>query len=152
MRRLFVRLAALAGLGAAGVAASRALGSEPEVEGVPNPLPPCSGVPNCARLTRSFATDATTLRRTAEAAIRSDRGLITGRPDEISLTASGLRATYRTGPFADDLAMETTDGADGHALLHLRSSSRVGRSDLGVNRRRLQRLLADVRLRLGQDA
>ena len=149
MRRFFFGLAALFGLGAAGVAATRVLGSEPEVEGVANPLPACPGVPNCARASRAFAIDADTLRRVAEASVRADRGLWTGRADEISLTEGGLRAIYRVGPFADDLATEVTPGAEGHSILHLRSASRTGRSDLGVNRARINRIVADVQARLG---
>lgn len=47
------------------------------------------------------------------------------------------RIEYRTRffRFVDDLELE----ADGH-VLHVRSASRVGNSDLGVNRKRVERL------------
>ena len=146
MKRLLIAL----GLIGAGAAASHKLGSRAEIAGVASPLAPCGPHPNCARIARAVPADAATVRRVAEAAVRSDRGLLTGRPDEISLTAGGLRATYRLGPFTDDLALEVTPGASGEAsVLHLRSAARVGRSDLGVNRRRVERLAADVLARLG---
>lgn len=150
MRRLFVRLLALAGIGAAGVAVSHRVGSRPEAEGVENPLPPCPrGVPNCSRMTRAIPAPPDEVRRAAEAAVRGGASLLTGRADEVMLTDGGLRAIYKTGPFADDLAIEVTPGAAGTSLLHIRSAARTGRSDLGVNRARAQRLVADVQTRLG---
>lgn len=143
------KLLALLALGGVSIAVSRQIGSRPEVDGVDSPLAPCGPYANCARVSRAIPMDAETVRRVAEAAVRSDRSLFTGRPDEISLTASGLRATYRIGPLTDDLALEVTEGAAGHSVLHLRSSSRVGKSDLGVNRHRVDRLVEDVLARLG---
>ena len=146
MKKLLFTLAALV----AGAAVSHRMGSVPEVSGVDSPLAPCGPHPNCARISRAIPADADTVRRVAEAAVRSDRGLLTGRPDEISLTAGGLRATYRIGPFTDDVAVEVTPGASGDAsVLHLRSASRAGRSDLGTNRRRVLRLVDDVLARVG---
>ncbi|MEL6614357.1 MAG: DUF1499 domain-containing protein [Bacteroidota bacterium] len=146
MKRFLLALAALG----AGVAVSHRTGSVPEVSAADSPLAPCGPHPNCARISRAIPADADTVRRVAEAAVRSDRGLVTGRPEEISLTAGGLRATYRVGPFTDDLAIEITPGASGNAsVLHLRSASRTGRSDLGVNRRRVLRLVTDVLARVG---
>ena len=146
MKRLLLAL----GLVGAGAAVSHGLGSRPDLDGADSPLAPCGPNPNCARISRAVPADADTVRRVAEAAVRTDRGLLTGRADEISLTAGGLRATYKTGPFTDDLALEVTPGASGDAsVLHLRSASRVGRSDLGVNRRRVERIAADVLARLG---
>ena len=146
MKRFVFGLLALAGVG---VATSRKMGSRPEVAGVDSPLAPCGPYPNCTRISRAVPADAETVRRVAEAAVRTDRGLLTGRPDQISLTDGGLRATYKAALFIDDLALEVTPGADGHSVLHLRSSSRVGRSDLGTNRRRVERIVADVLARLG---
>ncbi|MEM1056484.1 MAG: DUF1499 domain-containing protein [Bacteroidota bacterium] len=142
------KLLALLAIGGVSVAASHSLGSRPEVD-ADSPLAPCGSDPNCSRLSRAIAMDAETVRRVAEAAVRSDRGLFTGSVDELSLTGGGLRASYRVGPFTDDLALEVTEGADGGSVLHLRSASRMGRSDLGVNRRRLDRLVADIVARLG---
>ena len=147
MKRFFLAVTALAGVG---MILSRQTGSRPEVDAADSPLAPCGPFANCARLSRSIPADASTVRRVAEAAVRTDRSLLAGRADEISLTAGGLRATYRTGPFVDDLALEVTPGASGEAsILHLRSASRMGRSDLGTNQRRLDRLVADVLARVG---
>ena len=147
MKKLLLALLALLGVG---TVTSRKMGSRPEVEGVDSPLPACGQFPNCARISRAVPADASTVRRVAEAAVRTDRGLLTGRPEEISLTSGGLRATYRIALFSDDLALEVTPGASGDsAVLHLRSASRVGQSDLGTNRRRVERLAAEVLARVG---
>lgn len=146
MKRFFLTVLALGGVG---MLASQRMGSRPEVDGADSPLPSCGPYPNCARLSRAVPADAETVRRVAEAAVRSDRGLLTGRADELSLTQGGLRATYKVGPFTDDLALEVTAGPDGQSVLHLRSASRAGRSDLGVNRHRLDRLTDDILARLG---
>lgn len=143
------RILALLALAGVGVAVSRQVGSRPEVDGVDSPLPSCGPYPNCARVSRAVPADAETVRRVAEAAVRTDRDLLTGHADALSLTEGGLRAVYRIGPFRDDLALEVTAGTSGQSVLHLRSASRVGRSDLGVNRRRVERLAADILARLG---
>ncbi|MEM6325739.1 MAG: DUF1499 domain-containing protein [Bacteroidota bacterium] len=143
------RLLAFLAIGGVGAAVTHRIGSRPEVDGVGSPLATCGDHLNCARISRAVPAEAEAVRRVAEAAVRSDQGLFTGRVDEVSLTAGGLRAAYKMGLFTDDLALEVTEGADGHSVLHLRSASRLGRNDLGVNRRRVERLAADVLARLG---
>lgn len=58
------------------------------------------------------------------------------RPDSMRITA-----VYRVAwLFRDDVAVAVDPRPDG-SRLHVRSASRTGYSDLGVNRRRVQRLL-----------
>ncbi len=147
MKRFLLALATLTGIGAV---VSRQIGSQPELDAADSPLAACGPYANCARMSRAIPADESTVRRVAEAAVRTDRSLLAGRADEISLTAGGLRASYRVGPFVDDLALEVTPGASGKSsVLHLRSASRMGRSDLGTNERRLDRLVAEVMARVG---
>lgn len=57
---------------------------------------------------------------------------------DVTETAGGtIRATFTTGifRFVDDFVVQVDDG-----VLHVRSSSRVGHSDLGANRKRVERL------------
>ena len=58
------------------------------------------------------------------------------------LRAEARSALFR---FVDDVELLADEDA---GLIHFRSSSRVGRSDFGVNRRRLRRITALIRQRL----
>jgi hypothetical protein len=54
-------------------------------------------------------------------------------------------------PFVDDLAIWVSLDDDGFTRVEARSRSRIGKGDLGVNRRRIQRLLRHLDDRLGID-
>ena len=58
-------------------------------------------------------------------------------------TPTGALAAFTVGPFSDEVAVEVEAGSRG-AVLWVRSASRVGRSDWGVNARRAQRIVAAV--------
>lgn len=62
-----------------------------------------------------------------------------------------LRAEARSAlfGFVDDVELLADQEA---GLIHFRSSSRVGRTDFGVNRRRLRRITALIRQRLAEMA
>jgi uncharacterized protein (DUF1499 family) len=63
------------------------------------------------------------------------------RPQPDSMRAS---AVYRVAlVFKDDVQIAVDPQAPG-SVLHVRSASRVGESDLGVNRRRVERLLRHI--------
>lgn len=66
-------------------------------------------------------------------------------------TRGQLTVTCRTPVlrFVDDLAIWVSLDDEGFTLVEVRSRSRVGKGDLGVNRRRIQRLLRDLDDRLG---
>jgi uncharacterized protein (DUF1499 family) len=108
-----------------------------------SPLPPCPDSPNCVRTARAFAADADTLLMAAQ------RALAAMGPVELTLEpeAARLHAVFRVAlVFKDDVsvAVTTDDGGGGgaapdRATLHVRSASRLGYSDLGVNRRRVDR-------------
>ena len=148
MKRGLVVGLGLAGLAAAGVAASRALGSRPDEPGFEGPLPLCDAASNCyrARTVLSAAPDA--VRAVSLDAVRDYDHVLTGRALRVTPTELGLTAVFRSGPFRDDLTLAVTTGPGGGAVLHVRSASRVGESDIGVNRARVRRLLGDVERRL----
>jgi len=105
-----------------------------------NPLPPCPDTPNCERTSRAYATPPDTLYRAARQALDALG------PAALRLTPDSLRASavYRVAfVFKDDVDVAVTAEGDG-STLHVRSASRVGYSDLGVNRRRVGRLLGAV--------
>jgi len=57
-------------------------------------------------------------------------------------------ATTRWFRFKDDVVVRLRDRAEGGTRVDVRSKSRIGRSDLGTNARRIQAYLADVRTAL----
>ena len=138
----------LLGVAVVGLGSSRVLGSRPADPAAHGPLAPCPGDPNCTH--HQVRLDATpeAVRAAAEETVRDDEHWLTGRARDITYTASGLKAVYRTGPFDDDLTAAVEADGEG-SVLTVRSASRVGRSDLGVNRLRVRRLTEAVRARLG---
>ncbi len=124
---------------AGGLVASRLLTTDPAAfppeDGPPNPLPPCPDTPNCVRTTWVYAVGADTLFTAARTALE-----VTGAEGVVAdAAARRLDAVYRAGLFRDDVAVLVEPYGEG-AALHLRSASRVGYSDLGVNGRRVRRI------------
>ncbi len=75
------------------------------------------------------------------------RGPVIGWPVRVEEAGAHLTARYRVYLFLDTLeAVVEPDG--GGSRLVVRSTSHLGRNDFGVNRRRVERLLAAVRARL----
>ena len=114
-------------------------------------LRPCPATPNCVS---TQATDAShrmpPIRFTgspAEAMARLAR-VVEGMPHARIVAREGdyLRAEYRSlvFRFVDDVEF-VLDSAAG--VIHFRSASRVGRGDLGVNRRRMR----EVTRRFGRE-
>jgi uncharacterized protein (DUF1499 family) len=137
---LFSLALLLAGLGA-GCSSS----SEPLPPARDNPLPACPESPNCERFSASFSVPPPQL---FEATVRALEALeaerVTRGPDSLR-AAAVFRVAW---VFQDDVAVAVTARPEGGSLLHARSASRVGYSDLGVNRRRLQRLREAVNMAL----
>lgn len=82
------------------------------------------------------------------AIVEDRRGWKLAHADE---TEGLLTVTCRTlvFRFVDDLAVWVSLDEEGFTRVEARSRSRVGTGDLGVNRRRIQRLLRDLDQRLG---
>jgi uncharacterized protein (DUF1499 family) len=59
-------------------------------------------------------------------------------------------ATTRWFRFKDDIVVRLRDRPDGGTRVDMRSKSRLGRSDLGTNARRVRTFLDDLRHALGQ--
>jgi len=107
---------------------------------------PCPNTPNCvstqvAKTDKLHYMEPLTFTGSARDAIAKAAQIISQqkRARIVQQTADYLHAEFRIAffGFIDDVEIF----ADEHAhLLHFRSASRVGRSDLGVNRRRMRRL------------
>jgi uncharacterized protein (DUF1499 family) len=108
--------------------------------GVPS-LPPCPDKPNCVstQATDSHAIAPIRYASTQEAAMQKLLGVLRGMP-RCTIVTSGpasVRAEFRTAlfRFVDDAEFIFDDAT---RTIHFRSASRVGHSDLGVNRRRME--------------
>ena len=105
-----------------------------------NPLPECPSSPNCERISTAHEVPADRLFTSTRNALAA-LGPVTLEADADSMRA---HAVYRVAlVFKDDVDVAVDSTATGSAL-HVRSASRTGYDDLGVNRRRVQRLLSAV--------
>ena len=109
-----------------------------------NPLPACRNSLNCYRTSRTFSAAPEIVLGVAEKAIRAYSGLFSDVAKAVSVDASGIEAVFRIGPFKDDLTVAVERLKDGATALHIRSKSRVGSYDCGVNRRRIRALLKAI--------
>lgn len=99
-----------------------------------NPLPPCPETPNCVRATRLFKMMPDALfERTHQALQRMGASQIEADPQ-----TRRMDAVFTVFLFKDDVAVVVVPHSSG-SVLHIRSASRVGSYDFGVNRRRVER-------------
>jgi uncharacterized protein (DUF1499 family) len=106
------------------------MASQPQSRGS---LDTCSERPNCVFESRDYSLPADEL---FSAAIRAlDR--ITPASLEIAPDRTRLTAVFRVFLFRDDVDLVVEDHGDESARLHIRSASRNGRWDGGVNARRV---------------
>lgn len=98
-----------------------------------SPLPPCPSTPNCERVSRPFPVEPDTLFSAAQRALAS----LGPSALDVEPERRRLHAVYRVALlFNDDVDVAVTPDDD-RAWVHIRSASRVGVSDLGLNARRV---------------
>ena len=115
-----------------------------------NPLPPCPDTPNCERTARAYDVPPPPLFVAAQRALESLGPATLRLPD--GPDGRRAEAVYRVALiFKDDVEVAVRARDDGGSSLYVRSASRVGHSDLGVNRRRVQRLLGAVETALREN-
>lgn len=130
-------------IAAGSVAMSCASRRQPRTGMVDGKLLPCPGSPNCVSSEEKngpFSVDPLTFKGAPEVAWESLKRAVQGMGGKIEQEAENyLWATFRTKVFrfVDDLECRM-DAANG--VIHVRSASRVGYSDLGVNRKRVEAL------------
>ena len=126
----------VAGVLVAGLAATSLLNSSPEAP-AGGPLAVCGPDPNCARVRAEIAAPPDAVRLAAREALEADGATA------IAATDAGWTAEAPIWPFTDDVAVAVeADGAG--SVLWVRSASRVGKGDVGVNGRRARRLVGAV--------
>ncbi len=111
---------------------------------VTNPLPPCpDAVFNCVRTSRHKQMPATEAMRLSFEVLEKmgAKELVENRPQK------RIDAVFRVFLFKDDFSIQFQSDPlnDSFCHLHIRSSSRFGVFDLGVNRRRVLRFLELLR-------
>ena len=112
-------------------------------------LSPCPDTPNCVCSEdegRSSFIEPIAFNDAAEISWERAKAVIQQMGGSLKTSEDGyLRATFTTKVFrfVDDLELRMDDKKK---VFHVRSASRVGHSDLGVNRRRIERLRAAFNL------
>jgi len=102
-----------------------------------NPLEECPDSPNCVRFSRIYDTSPEALLDAARAGLEE----IGASSMTTDADAQRIEATFSVFVFTDDVEVAITPADDDRAALHVRSASRVGRDDMGVNSRRVERFL-----------
>lgn len=113
-------------------------------------LSPCPGTPNCVSSDErgSHFVEPLKLAAKPEVAWREIRDLIKRTPQTriVSETDDFLHVEFRVflTPFIDDVELELRAS---ESIVAIRSSSRVGTFDLGLNRRRVEELRRNLRVK-----
>ena len=102
-----------------------------------NLLPSCPDSPNCVRIIKAYRHSKETVHKAAERVIE-EMGAI---EKELRDEPLRIKAVFKVFIYKDDFIVLAENGDDSSCNLHIRSASRVGYSDLGVNRRRVKRFL-----------
>lgn len=107
-----------------------------------NPIQPCPDSPNCVRLSVPLDMGPDKLMSACETILQ---GMGPEQVESASQTHQ-IDAVFRIAIFGfkDDFAIRITEDKSGGSILHVSSRSRVGKGDLGVNRRRVQEFLSSI--------
>ena len=104
-----------------------------------HPFEPCPDSPNCIVVSKQFAISKKNLFSFVLQSIDEMKP----HQSEADSQSLQIKAVFRIPVFffKDDLKVVITE-EKGTSVLHVKSSSRIGHGDLGVNRRRVQKLLS----------
>jgi uncharacterized protein (DUF1499 family) len=107
-----------------------------------NPLPDCPDSPNCAVATLTFEADSATVLNAADTVLRD----MDAHSIEWNTESNQLNAVFKIPVFGFlddfDLAVRTSGS---ETLLFIRSASREGYYDLGVNKRRVKKFTKHIK-------
>jgi uncharacterized protein (DUF1499 family) len=114
-------------------------GCAPELlvnESIKNPLPECPDTPNCIRTSFLVEAPLQTISKAALNTLKKMKAYETAQKDD-----STIEAVFRIPVFGwkDDVQIVIKETDNSNSVVHIRSASRTGRSDLGVNTRRVNR-------------
>jgi uncharacterized protein (DUF1499 family) len=107
--------------------------------GISHPFEPCPNTPNCVIHSLEFGRPANQLFQ----AVRKSLNQMAPYKKEADSQQLQIHSVFRIAvfDFKDDveITVETIDSEN--SILHIKSASRSGRGDLGVNRRRVNRII-----------
>lgn len=112
-----------------------------------NPLPECPDSPNCVR------KSVTLLSGTNEVAAAVKKALEEMKASTIDVEGLSIQAVFTIPVFGwkDDVSINISANSSGSgSILYLRSASREGYWDLGVNNRRVKKLISKTKENLTQ--
>jgi uncharacterized protein (DUF1499 family) len=112
-----------------------------------NPLPPCPDSPNCVRISKAYQHKKEWVYKASESVIDDMDAVKMELLDE----PLRLKAVFKVFIYKDDFTVLIEEADDSSCRVHIRSASRVGYSDLGVNRRRVKRFLRKLNKALGSE-
>ena len=144
-KMIFIGIAIVVLIGVGGIVAMNAASRPPEGVGIPRAqLAPCPDQPNCvstAAIQKNHAIEPLPLADTEQQTIELLTSSVGAMPGSRSVLVKDnyLHFEFRSPwlRFVDDVEFLIDTNQQ---LVHVRSASRVGRSDLGVNRRRMEEI------------
>ncbi len=106
-----------------------------------NPLPPCPATPNCIRTSEAFDKGIEKVFEAVTQVIEDEAHSF----EVVNPRRIEIHAVYRIPVFGfkDDVDIILED-AGKETVLFIRSASRLGTYDLGVNKRRIKRVLRKI--------
>ena len=117
--------------------------TEDEKKQIDGPLDPCPNTPNCVNSERFNGKSSIKPLQVSSSFLKSWQALQRVLQEEggriETLSDTFLHATFRSRifRFVDDVTCRLDQA---NKLIHIRSASRLGYSDLGVNRKRVERI------------
>lgn len=110
-----------------------------------HPLPPCPSTPNCVRISLDFKAGVEQVYERLIHIFENEAHKF----EIIDPKRIELHAVYRIPVFGfkDDVDV-ILEEAEGATTVHIRSASRLGAYDLGVNRRRVKRIFRKLRSKI----
>lgn len=108
-----------------------------------HPFEPCPESPNCTYHSVLFQDQAGQL--LDDVVLAMDR--ISPYKIEVDSQSLQIEAVFRIPVlgFKDDIKISIKPYEKGGSILYIKSSSRIGESDLGVNRRRIKRIISIIK-------
>ncbi|NBC28322.1 MAG: DUF1499 domain-containing protein [Bacteroidetes bacterium] len=113
-----------------------------ELQPAANPLPACSGSPNCVRITTELNVDSRTVYDSLPRLLK-EMGAEDLEQHSQSLQRNAVFRIPLMG-FHDDFRIIVEPKQNSGSVVHISSRSRTGHSDLGVNRRRVNSFLSNL--------
>lgn len=111
-----------------------------------HPFDPCPESPNCTIYSVEFSKPISEIWIAVKSAIQN----LSPHKTEMDSETYELEAVFRIAVFGflDDVKISLREADDDRSILYIKSSSRVGHSDLGVNRRRIKKIVSAINQQL----